>query len=154
MSVTFLANLTMVTRSLEAKNQLCRLSGVKCASHQQKGKKWKVIDKNFSQKRMTTYFKGKIPPFIKEFSKRWAGERWRGQREQISLPRSLRMLKMSHVTVLPKKPQIPPVIKGLKNPLGMQKYSKMPCMSFNCDPRSLENDHLRTKFSIQFFLWG
>ena len=36
MSVMFFANLTMLTRSLEAKNQFPSLSGVKCASDQQK----------------------------------------------------------------------------------------------------------------------
>lgn len=63
------------------------------------------MDKTFLPKRMTTLFKGKILPFIKEFSKMWAGERG-GQREEISLPSSLRMLKMSHMTALPKKPKM------------------------------------------------
>lgn len=38
MSIMFLANRTMFTRSLEAKNQLPSLSGVKGASNQQKEK--------------------------------------------------------------------------------------------------------------------
>ena len=41
MSVMFSANLTMLTRSLEAKNLFPSLSRVKCASDQQKKKKKK-----------------------------------------------------------------------------------------------------------------
>lgn len=42
-----------------------------------------------------------------------------GQGEEISLFSSLKMLKMSHITFLFKKPKMSPMVKGLKDSLGM-----------------------------------
>ena len=68
------AYLNMFTRGLEAKHQLASLSAVKYASHQQKEKNQKAMDKNGSSKKIIaiyfiTFSKGNIPPFTKQFSK-------------------------------------------------------------------------------------
>lgn len=103
MFVTFLCNLTLVTRNLKAKNQFVAHRDVNVPLTSRK-KKQKGMGKHCSPKRMTTiYFiticKGKIPPSPNnpQGGGGRPGETGGRQREEISLFSSLNMLTMSHI---------------------------------------------------------